>query len=95
MHQNPAVESLVHTDKGKGGTLEAGCAEDSHVGLRGGLCMATQDHGGHQPLLHSVTFSHNPAKRLLVEGPSLPQPPDKAGSGQSLANTSPREALMA
>ena len=57
--------------------------------------MATQDHGGHQPLLHSVTFSHNPAKRLLVEGPSLPQPPDKAGSGQSLANTSPREALMA
>ena len=27
MHQNPAVESLVHTDKGKGGTLEAGCAE--------------------------------------------------------------------
>ena len=95
MHQNLAVESLVHTDKGKGGTLEAGYGKDRHVGLQGGLYMATQDHVGNQSLLHSVAFSHIPAKRLLVEEPSLPQPPEKASSGQSPANMSPREAPMA
>lgn len=95
MHQNRAVESLVHTATGKGGTLEAGYAEDRHVGLQGGLYMATQDHVGNQSLLHSVAFSHIPAKRLLVEGPSLPRPPEKAGSGHRPANMSPKEAPMA
>ena len=49
MHQNPAVESLVHT-QGERRDTGSWYAEDRHVGFRVGLCMATQDHVGNQPL---------------------------------------------
>ena len=92
MHQNPAVEAWCTQTRGKEGhwklaMLRTGmwdCEEACAWQLK--TMWATS---------HWLHFSHDPAKRLLVEGPSLPQPPNKAGSGQSPANTSPREALMA